>query len=62
MIIRTEIYPTDWEVKLKEYNDYVDELAEKRRKYYEENPDAPIKTMYMNVIAPPTRLIIQYHD
>jgi hypothetical protein len=53
------IYPTDYDEKLTEYNKQVTGLAEKRRKFYEENPDFPFKTMYVNVIAPPHKLIIR---
>ena len=51
---------TDYETRLKEYNDHVKELEEKRKQFYEANPDFPIKTLYMNVIAPPQKIELIY--
>lgn len=47
----------DWE-----YEAYVSEMNEKRRKFYEENPDCPFKTMYMVVCAPKQTISIKYID
>lgn len=55
----TVIIPIDYELRLMWYNDHVRELEEQRKKFYEENPDFPIKTMYMNVIAPPQKIEIR---
>lgn len=49
-------YQIDYNDRLKEYNKHVEELAEKRRKFYEENPQFPYKYLYMNVIAPPQKI------
>ncbi len=54
----TTIYPIDYDRRMREYNIMVAELEEKRRKFYEENPDFPFKTLFMNVTAPPMKLII----
>lgn len=51
---------TDYEVRLKEYNTKAAELAKKRKKFYEENPDHPCTTMYMQVTAPPQKISIQF--
>lgn len=53
------IYPADYEERLLEYNKRVYELTAQREKFYTENPDFPIKTMYMNVMAPPQKLVIR---
>lgn len=53
------IYPADYEERMKEYSKRVSELTAQREKFYAENPDFPMKTMYMNVIAPPQKLIIR---
>ena len=54
----TTTYPTDYNERLKEYNKQVLELAEQRRKFYDDNPVFPFKTMYINVIALPQKLSI----
>lgn len=58
-IKKETIYPNDWEQRQKDYNDMVDRLAQQRKDFYEKNPDYPIKTMYINVIAPPKKIIIR---
>lgn len=45
--------------RLVEYNYHVQQLEEQRKMFYEKNPDFPIKTMYMNVCAPPQRIIFK---
>ncbi len=55
----TIIIPADYETRLKKYNEEVKALEEQREKFYKENPDFPIKTMYMNVIAPPQKIEIR---
>lgn len=52
-------YPVDYAERMKEYNKQVTELEAKRKKFYEENPGFPIKTMYMNVIGPPRKFVIR---
>ena len=54
----TTVYPIDYNIKMQEYNRMVLELEEQRKKFYEENPNFPLKYMYVNVIAPPQKLII----
>lgn len=58
----TITYPLDYDEILKEYNKQVSDLAEKRRLFYEQNPDFPYSTMYMNVIPPPQKLVITWED
>ncbi len=58
-----------WDLKLKMDLDYIErsskynaetELLEMQRKqFYEANPDFPIKTMYMQVCAPPQKFEIR---
>lgn len=48
----------DYIERKKEYDAHVSELKTLRDKFYSDNPDFPIKTMYMNVIAPPTKISI----
>ncbi len=50
---------TDYQKRLKVYNDYVAKLEQQRKEFYEKNPDFPIKTMFMNVIAPPLKIQIE---
>jgi len=49
----------DYEIRLEKYKKDTAELTEKRKKFYEENPDFPIKTMYMQVCAPPQKISIK---
>lgn len=44
--------------KLQEYNRQTAELERLRKEFYEKNPDYPIKTMYMQVTAPPQKIQI----
>jgi len=39
-----------------EYNHHVEVMAAKRKKFYEDNPDFPYDTMFMNVLAPPQKI------
>ena len=55
----TTIYPLDYGEKLKKYNKMVAELAEKRKRFYEENPNFHFKSMYINVYAPPIKITIR---
>lgn len=55
----TIVYPLDYDKRLEDYNKMVSELAEKRKKFYEENPNLPFKTMYINVYAPPIKITIR---
>ena len=48
----------EYEARLKEYNRQRDELAQKRKEFYEANPDFPFDTMYMQVTAPPQKVSI----
>jgi hypothetical protein len=59
MSYSTTIIPSDYEARLAKYNHEVEVLAEKRRKFYEENPDFWCKTMYINVCAPPQKIEIR---
>jgi len=60
VIEKEEIYPLDYEERMKAYNKGVAELNEKRKKFIEENPDHPFKnSMFLNVIAPPQKCIIR---
>ncbi len=52
----------EYKRRLNEYNLHVEELAAKRKKFYEDNPNFPYPTMYMNVIAPPQKFTIIYLD
>lgn len=45
--------------RLQEYNRQNEELEKQRKEFYEKNPDFPIKTMYMQVIAPPQKVSIR---
>ena len=56
----TITYPSDYEKRLKEYNTQSAELERQRKEFYKKNPDFPIKTMYMQVTAPPQKLEVQY--
>lgn len=38
------------------YDRQVEEMRIMREDFYRENPDFPIKTMFMNVCAPPMRI------
>ncbi len=60
-MIKVTIYPYNYEEKLKEYNDEVQELERKRKEFYEKNPDCPYKSMYVNVVSPPKKCIIIEH-
>ena len=55
------VYSKDYDEQMKKYNKKGSELAEQRRKFYEENPNFPYKTMYLNVISPPQKFIIIEH-
>lgn len=48
----------DYNRRLKAYNEYVASIEKQRNEFYEKNPDFPIKTMFMNVIAPPQKISI----
>ena len=48
--------------RLQEYNRQKEELEKKRKEFYEKNPDFPIKTMYMQVCAPPQKFEIKIID
>lgn len=50
----------DYQQRLRKYNQHVEELDRQRKEFYENNPDFPIKTMFMNVIAPPQKIEIVY--
>lgn len=60
--MKTEIYPKDYEKRMKEYNKHISELEEKRKKFYEGDHNFTFKSMYINVIAPPKKLVINYLD
>lgn len=62
ILINSTVYPTDYQERLDKYNKRVRELEEKRKKFYEDNPDFPIKTMYMNVCAPPMKLTLNEYE
>lgn len=49
----------EYEARLKEYNRQNAELEKQRKEFYEANPDFPIKTMYMQVTAPPQKVSIR---
>jgi hypothetical protein len=49
----------EYEARLKEYNRQNAELEKQKEEFYEANPDFPIKTMYMQVIAPPQKVSIR---
>jgi len=51
--------PYDYKLRLERYNEEVRKIEEQRKKFYEENPDFPIKTMFMTVIAPPQKIEIR---
>ena len=59
-MIEEIIQEENYRKRLMEYNKCVDELAEKRKKFYEDNPNFPLKYMYVNVIASPKKFIINY--
>lgn len=48
----------DYNRRLKAYNEHVASIEKQRKEFYEKNPDFPIKTMFMNVIAPPQKISI----
>jgi hypothetical protein len=45
-----------YQQRLKAYEIQVDSLRVQREAFYAANPDCPIKTMFMNVCAPPQRI------
>lgn len=51
---------TDYTERLNRYNEQVRQLEQERKKFYEDNPDFPYKTMFMQVTAPPQKLTIKY--
>jgi len=51
-------YEIEYQQRLKEYNRQCEELKKLREDFYKKNPDFPIKTMYMQVIAPPQKICI----
>lgn len=53
------ILPIDYEERLAKYNHEVEMLAQKRKEFYEANPDFWCKTMYINVCAPPQKIEIR---
>jgi hypothetical protein len=57
--MKTTIYPLDYDERIEKYNKQVSELEKQRKEFYEKNPSFPIKTMFMNVIAPPQKLILK---
>jgi hypothetical protein len=54
------IHELEYQKRLDEYNHHVQMLEIQRKKFYEENPDFPFKSMYINVIAPPQKITIKY--
>ena len=54
-----ESQENEYEARLKEYNRQCEELKKQREDFYSANPYFPIKTMYMQVIAPPQKIIIK---
>ena len=56
----TIILPLDYEKRLQEYNDKVNALEEQRNEFYAKNPDYPFKNMFMNVMAPPQKCIVNF--
>lgn len=49
-----------YQKRLFEYNNYVSDLEIQRKEFYEKNPDFPFKNMFMNVCAPPLKIIIKH--
>ena len=54
----TTVYPSDYNERMRDYNKQVLELDREREMFYADNPDFFSKVMYMDVIAPPQKLII----
>lgn len=48
----------DYDQRMLEYEMQTEMLRIKREQFYRDNPDLPFKTMYMQVCAPPQRIII----
>lgn len=49
----------DYLIMLSKYKIDKEELELKRKNFYEDNPDFPIKEMYMQVTSPPQKIIIK---
>lgn len=56
------IYPLDHQERTDAYNKMVEELKLKREQFYRDNPNFPIKTMYLNVISPPQKFVLIEED
>jgi len=46
----------NYQRRLIKYNEDARFLKDKREQFYKDNPDFPIKTMYMQVTAPPQKV------
>lgn len=44
---------------LDKYNKDVERLEKQREAFYKDNPDYPVKTLFINVISPPIKVFIQ---
>jgi hypothetical protein len=55
-------YPKDYEARMAKYNHEAELLEIKRKEFYEANPNFPIKTMFMQVIAPPQKLELRIYE
>ena len=56
------ILPLDYDKRMQEYNEKVNALEEQRKEFYAKNPDYPFKNMFMNVIAPPKKCIVNFES
>jgi uncharacterized protein YeeX (DUF496 family) len=56
--MRVTVYPLDYDKRMEEYNKKVAEIEKQREEFYEKNPDFWSKNMFLNVIAPPQKLVI----
>lgn len=52
----------EYQGMLKEYHRQSAELKKMRDEFYKKNPDFPIKTMYMQVTAPPQKISVTIID
>lgn len=52
------IYPINYDERLRDYNIEKERLAAKREEFYRDNPNFPIKSLFLNVCAPPQKITI----
>lgn len=50
---------SDYDRRLRKYNQYVKDLERQREEFYTTNPDFHYKSMFMLVIAPPQKIEIK---